>query len=280
MVTVDESGFESGGRRPACLFGEDAEAKRLAAWKAAWNARVRCCGITRNGEQCKNQPMRGRLTCRLHGPAGKSRHPLKKPPTALAQHAREMRRLWRADPWTAGYTVALDSEGQQRLERWAASVAIRFDWLSPRVQDFARWAFVNLCRAGLHPDNEARASDDLAERIRAQDRKDGVASTNNHADRTRESEYFARYRLVPPLGESARHWNESVHGKPRRVVQLAAMELARDRALAASEPQNRKEAVARLLAMERLAARVEHEKAEQRRSAEDAEGAPAHRDGW
>lgn len=119
MFTTDESGFEVGGRRPACLAGPEAEAKRLAAWKAAWETRIRCCGITRAGVQCKNQPMRGRVTCRRRGPAASSRHPLKKPPTALAMHAREMRRLWRAAPWTDGFTVELDPEGQDRLEAWA-----------------------------------------------------------------------------------------------------------------------------------------------------------------
>src|SRR4051794_1487733 len=137
MFATDDSDFEVGGRRPAWLAGSEAEAKRLAAWTAAWETRIRCCGITRTGAQCKNQPMRGRLTCRRHGPPGKSRHPLKKPPTALAEHAREMRRLWRENPWSAGHTVELDSEGQQRLEAWAAGVGIRWDWLSPRVQDFA-----------------------------------------------------------------------------------------------------------------------------------------------
>ena len=168
MFTMDESGYEISGRRPACLAGPEAEAKRLAAWTAAWETRMRCCGVTRAGVQCKNQPMRGRLTCRRHGPAGSSRHPLKKPPTALAEHAREMRRLWRADPWATGHTVELDREGQERLEAWTAGAGIRWDWLSPHVQDFARWAYVNSCRSGRHPDDDARASDTLAERIRGQ----------------------------------------------------------------------------------------------------------------
>lgn len=276
MATMDE--FEGAGLRPACLAGEDVEAKRLAAWKAAWAARIRCCGITRTGEQCKNQPMRGRLTCRLHGPAGKSRHPLKKPPTALALHAREMRRLWREDPWAAGYTVELDPEGQQRLEAWAASVSIRFDWLSPRVQDLARWGYVNACRSGRHPDDDARASDTLAERIRAQDHKDGIESAGGHADRTRESEYLARYRAVPAMGEAAPGWKNSLNGKPRRAVQAAALDLARDQASAASEPQNRKEAVARLLAMERLAARAAQDAANLRHHPPRV--TPPGSDGW
>lgn len=278
MFTTNESGFEVGGRRPACLSGEEAEAKRLAAWKAAWETRIRCCGITRAGAQCKNQPMRGRLTCRRHGPAGSSRHPLKKPPTALAVHAREMRRLWRADPWIAGYTVELDPEGQQRLEAWADGAGIRLDWLSPRVQDFARWGYVNSCRAGRHPDDDARASDTLAERIRAQDRKDGLESAGGHFDRTGASRHFARYRAVPLLGEAAPGWRESLNGKPRRLVQAAAMQLARDRALAASEPENRKEAVARLLAMERSAARSEGGSSSSRQPTPDA--ARSGRDGW
>ena len=253
MMTADE--FEVGGRRPACLTGAEAEAKRLAAWRAAWDTRIRCCGVSRSGQPCKNVPIKGKLYCIRHGGSQESsRHPLKKPSTALAIHAREMRRLWRSDPWTAGYTVALDLEGQQRLEAWAACVGIRFDWLSPRVQDFARWAYVNLCRSGRHPEDDARASAELAERIGAQDCKDGPESTGHRADRTGASRAFARYREVPPLGEAAQGWH-SPGKKPRRVMQLAAMELARDKALAASEPQNRKEAVARLLAMERLAAR-------------------------
>lgn len=281
MFTANDSAFEIGGRRPACLSGEEAEAKRLAGWRAAWNTRVRCCGITRSGEQCKNQPMRGRLTCRLHGPPPKSRHPLKKPPTALAMHAREMRRLWRADPWAVGYTVELDPEGQQRLEAWATGVGIRFDWLSPRVQDFARWAYVNSCRSGRHPDDDMRASDTLAERIRAQDGKDGIEWTGHHADRTRESEYFARYRLVPPLGESARRWRDSMRGKPRRVMQLAAAALARDRALVAlTTCENRQQAVERQLAIERMRLRDQQQVDARRREQTYSVSRDRGRDGW
>ena len=281
MFTTNDSGFEVGGRRPACLSGEEAEAKRLAAWTAAWETRVRCCGITRAGVQCKNQPMRGRLTCRRHGPAGSSRHPLKKPPTALAMHAREMRRLWRADPWSDGYTVELDPEGQERLEAWRTGVGITWAWLSPRVQDFARWAYVNSCRSGRHPDDDARASDTLAERIRAQDRKDGVESAGGHVDRTGASRHFARYRAVPPVGEAAPGWHESQRGKPRRVVQAAAMQLARDLALAASEPQNRKEAVARLLALDRLRLRAGQEEDAKRQDRHaQSTGDLAGRGGW
>lgn len=278
MNTADNSGFGTGGRRPACLAGEEAEAKRLAAWRAAWNIRIRCCGVTRSGQQCKNVPIKGKLYCMRHGGGQEiCRHPAKKPPTVLAVHAREMRRLWRADPWTAGYTVELDPEGQQRLEAWTASVGIRFDWLSPRVQDFARWGYLNLCRSGRHPEDDARASDTLAERIRAQDRKDGVEPAGGHADRTGASRHFGRYREVPPLGEQAPGWTPSKNGKPRRVLQAAAIELARDRALAASEPQNRKEAVARLLALERIAAREVQEPS--RKSAPQTHLPPT-RDGW
>jgi len=271
MYTVDESGFEVGWKRPVCLAGPEAEAKRLTAWRVAWDNRIRCCGITRAGEQCKNVPIKGRLHCMRHGggrkpPGGrKASHPLKKPPTALAEHAREMRHLWRADPWAAGYTVELDPQGQQRLEAWAASVGIRFDWLSPRVQDFARWGYVNSCRSGRHPDDDARAADTLAERIRVQDRKDGIEAAGHHVNRTAASQRLARYRAVPPLGEATPGWHDSFRGKSQRVVQAAAMQLARDRALAASEPQNRKEAVARLLAMERLAAREARERDERQR---------------
>lgn len=285
MFTTNDSGFEVGGRRPACLSGEEAEATRLAAWRTAWDNRVRCCGMTRSGEQCKNVPTKGKLFCMRHGggrkpPGGRKagRHPLTKPPTALAEHAREMRRLWRADPWTDGYTVELDPEGQDRLESWSAGVGISWAWLSPRVQDFARWAYVNSCRSGRHPDDDARASDTLAERIRAQDRKDGIESAGSHVDRTGASRHFARYRAVPPLDEAAPGWRDSPRGKPRRIVHAAAMQLARDRALAASEPQNRKEAVARLLAMERLAARSEGESSSKRRPTPDA--ARSGRDGW
>jgi len=58
MDTVEKSGLEFGWRRPACLAGPEAEAKRLAAWRKAWDNRIRCCGITRSGEQCKNVPIK------------------------------------------------------------------------------------------------------------------------------------------------------------------------------------------------------------------------------
>ena len=41
MFTRDIPGFEVGGRRRACLAGDEAEAKRLAGWKAAWEPRAR-----------------------------------------------------------------------------------------------------------------------------------------------------------------------------------------------------------------------------------------------
>ena len=280
MFTTDEWGFEVGGRRPACLAGTEAEAKRLAAWKSAWDTRIRCCGITRSGEQCRNQPMRGRLTCRLHGPAGKSRHPLKKPPTALAEHAREMRRFWRADPWAAGYTVELDPEGQRRLEAWAASVGIRFDWLSPRVQDFARWAYVNSCRGGRHPDDDARAADTLAERIRMQDRKDGIEAAGHHVNRTAASQRLAKYRAVPPLGEATPGWRDSFRGKPGRVVQAAERQRARDRALIAlTSCETREQAIQRQFAIDRE--RMRQQRQVDSRPGRDRPGElPIDRDGW
>lgn len=259
MYPVDDLDFYDGGRRPPGLAGPDAEAKRLAAWTAAWETRIRCCGITRAGKQCGNVPTKGKLFCLRHGGGRKSpggqesgRHPLKKPPTPGALHAREMRRLWRGDPWTRGYTVALNPEGQRRLEAWGAGQRIRWDWLSPRVQDFATWAFLNACRAGRHPEEDVYESDRLAERIRAQDRKDGLEPVGHHVDRLGASRQLAKYRELPSLGEVSLGWRDSMRGKSRRVVQAAEQHRARDHALIAlTSCESREQAIQRQLAIDR-----------------------------
>lgn len=289
MFTTDESDFEVGGRRPGCLAGPEAEAKRLAAWTVAWENRIRCCAITRAGKQCGNVPTKGKLFCLRHGggrkPAGgkgSERHPLKKPPTPGALHAREMRRLWRRDPWVAGHTVELDPVGQARLERWAAGESINWSWLSPATRDFAAWGFLNACRGGQHPDEDAGASDGLAERIRQRDRKDGLEPPGRHPDRMAASRRLAKYREVPPLGEKAPGWTSPTRKRSKRVAMSAAQQHARDLALANLETcESRQQAIERQLALDRLRLRAEQEEDSARRERQArAWSGPVDRNGW
>jgi len=283
-----KSGYVVGGRRPACLAGPEAEAKRLAAWTAAWENRIRCCAITRAGKQCGNVPTRGKLVCLRHGggrkaPGGQDvgRHPLKKPPTALAEHERGLRRAWRSDPWVAGYTVELDPAGQQRLESWASGEGIKWAWLSPATRDFAAWGFLNACRSGRHPDEDAGASDSLAERIRQRDRKDGPEPSGPHPDRMAASRRLARYREVPSLGEKVPGWTSPARKRSKRAAMSASQQLARDLALANLETcESRQQAIERQLALDRLRLRAEQDEDAARRERQVRAWSPIDRNGW
>ncbi|MEJ8849652.1 hypothetical protein [Variovorax rhizosphaerae] len=238
------------------------DAARRAAQAEAFVNRVRCGATTRRGVQCGHAVTPGRAFCWCHGgrrlsdyinPKDRSGRRKQQPLAQRAerQHAARMKVLWKRDPFVQGFTVLLDTDGVRRRDEWLRANGVEPTYMAPATLDKASWKAYLLARSGIDMLADVRAQV-VADRLRQEDEA-LIEPAGHHVDMACASEQAAWCKTLRPAPPGAK-WHSPLGRKPVRVWAAQEQQRARDRALLASSPQTRAEALKRELARNRLLA--------------------------